>query len=276
MTANNQSKTQSKLKLVILDIAGTTLDYGSHAPTTAFVEVFKQREIQVSPDQVRAFMGRQKRDTIRLVAGLQPLAEQWQRVYRRPVSETDIDELYAAFVPALLEILPAHCELIPGVLEIVGALRARGMALANTTGYFEEAMGVCLENAARQGYSPDLAICATQVRAGRPAPWMIYRVMEGLDVYPPQAVVKIGDTVVDIQAGLNAGAWSLGVAKGGSLTGLTQAEFQALDSQSQQAKLESARRTLLDSGAHYVLDSMDDLSPVLDEIEERLARGEKP
>jgi phosphonoacetaldehyde hydrolase len=264
------------LQLVILDFAGTTLDFGSYAPTTAFVEIFSQRGIQVQRDQVRPFMGRQKRDTIRLVAGLAPVREQWERVYNRPITAEDIDALYAAFIPALLKILPQHCTLLPGILEAADALRARGLKLANTTGYFEEAMQVCLQNAAVQGYTPDLAVCATQVKAGRPAPWMIYQVMQALDVYPPESVVKIGDTVVDIQAGLNAGAWSLGVVTGSSLAGLTQPEFDALDRSSRQAHLDTARSILSESGAHYVLETASDLLPVLDEIEGRLALGEKP
>ena len=63
--------------------------------------------------------------------------------------------------------------------------------------------------------------------AGRPAPWMIFRCMEALNVYPPAAVVKVGDTVIDIEDGLNAGAWSVGVVDSSNEMSLTAAELAA-------------------------------------------------
>ena len=45
--------------------------------------------------------------------------------------------------------------------------------------------------------------------------------MRRLNVYPPSAVVNVGDTVVDIQEGKNAGAWSIGILTSSNLLGLT-------------------------------------------------------
>ena len=42
---------------------------------------------------------------------------------------------------------------------------------------------------------------------------MIYLNMVRLDVYPAQAVVKVDDTTSGITAGLNAGCWTVGIAK---------------------------------------------------------------
>ena len=51
------------------------------------------------------------------------------------------------------------------------------------------------------------------VKTGRPTPSMIYLNMVNMDVYPAQAVVKVDDTTSGITAGLNAGCWTVGVAK---------------------------------------------------------------
>ena len=51
------------------------------------------------------------------------------------------------------------------------------------------------------------------VKTGRPTPSMIYLNMVNMDVYPAQAVVKVDDTTSGIVAGLNAGCWTVGVAK---------------------------------------------------------------
>ena len=49
---------------------------------------------------------------------------------------------------------------------------------------------------------------------GRPDPRMIHDAMQRLSITDARQVVKIGDTVVDIQEGRNAGVWTLAVLTG--------------------------------------------------------------
>ena len=95
-------------------------------------------------------------------------------------------------------------------------------------------------------------------------------------VYPPEAVVKVGDTKPDIAEGLNAGVWTIGLAKTGNEMGLNLDEINALDADTLARKLARARDELARSGAHYVVDSIADVVPIVDEINARLARGERP
>jgi phosphonoacetaldehyde hydrolase len=95
-------------------------------------------------------------------------------------------------------------------------------------------------------------------------------------VCPPEAVVKVGDTRPDIAAGLNAGVWSIGVAKTGNEVGLNEKELNALPADVMTRKLAVARDTLAKEGAHYVLDTIADLRVALDDIERRLRAGERP
>jgi phosphonoacetaldehyde hydrolase len=88
--------------------------------------------------------------------------------------------------------------------------------------------------------------------------------------------VKIGDTSVDIGEGLNGGMWSVGVAVTGNEVGLTVAEYAALPAEERRRLAQVATDRLLAAGAHYVVDSLVDVIPVLDSIEARLAAGEKP
>jgi phosphonoacetaldehyde hydrolase len=70
---------------------------------------------------------------------------------------------------------------------------------------------------------------------------MIYEITVRLQVYPLAAIAKIGDTPSDIQEGLNAGVWSIGVAETGNVNGLAYPEFQALPASQQQTRLAAAR-----------------------------------
>jgi phosphonoacetaldehyde hydrolase len=150
------------------------------------------------------------------------------------------------------------------------------MAIASTTGYPREVMDVVLRVAKEQGYEPDVTVCAGDTPAGRPGPFMALQALIKLSISPVEAVVKIGDTVVDIEEGLNGGMWSVGVAVTGNEVGLSAAEYAALPTDKQRRLAAVASEKLAAAGAHYVVDSLAEVIPVLDLIEVRLAAGEKP
>jgi len=265
-----------KIGLVVFDLAGTTVDYGSIAPVAAFVEGFKMMQIPITLTQARVPMGMEKRAHIRAVAAQQDVAARWQQVHGRAVTEADIDAMYEVFTPLLLDVLPQHCDLIPGVLEAIAWLDQRGIPFATTTGYFKQAAEMVLDKVSGLGFFPHASVCATEVPEGRPAPWMIYRCMEILDVYPPQRVVNVGDTAVDVASGRNAGVWSIGVAASGNELGMSHDEIRRLDGPLLLQRLKQARQALMAAGAHYVVDTVADLPDLIPKIEQRLAAGERP
>ncbi|MBI5287567.1 MAG: phosphonoacetaldehyde hydrolase, partial [Chloroflexi bacterium] len=89
-------------------------------------------------------------------------------------------------------------------------------------------------------------------------------------------VLKVGDTVPDIGEGLNAGCWSAGVVATGSDLGLSDAEFSALAADERSVRMDAVRDRLLDAGAHDVVDSIRDVPRLVEEIDARLAAGERP
>ena len=97
-----------------------------------------------------------------------------------------------------------------------------------------------------------------------------------LGVYPMESIVKIGDTAPDVAEGLNAGMWTIAVAKTGNEMGLSLAEVEGLAEDECESRLARARARLTESGAHYVVDSIGDILPCLDDINDRLARKERP
>ncbi|MFP6768115.1 MAG: HAD hydrolase-like protein, partial [Planctomycetaceae bacterium] len=100
---------------------------------------------------------------------------------------------------------------------------------------------------------------------GRPAPWMIFRNMEQLEIFPPTAVLKIGDTRPDILAGLNAGVRTLGISETGSEVGLSVADFESLSDSDQQQAITRAEKVLEAAGAEAVLRRVADLPQWLDD-----------
>ena len=88
--------------------------------------------------------------------------------------------------------------------------------------------------------------------------------------------MKIGDTVPDIEEGLAAGVWSIGVTHSGSDVGCTVAEFAALTPAERQTRVDRARQRLVSAGAHLVVDSVADMPNLIPTINSWLAKGERP
>lgn len=264
------------LRAVIFDWAGTIVDYGCFAPVAVFVEIFGQRGIEISIAQARAPMGLEKRDHIRAILQIPEVAAAWLAIHGKPWTEADIDALYHDSVTAQTATVVEYADLIPGALETVHRCRERSLQIGTTTGYSRAVMAALLPAAAARGYAPDSTVCPSDVPAGRPAPWMLYQNAINLQVYPFAAVVKVGDTLPDIEEALNAGAWAVAVSQTGNALGLTRAEAEALDPAALVERLAPIEATLYEAGAHAVIRSVAELPTVLDAIEERLRAGEGP
>jgi len=276
MTYTYARRYRDPLKAVILDWAGTTLDYGCCAPAVVFTEVFKRQGVEISMEEARAPMGAHKKVHIRRISEDPNVAARWEKTHGRLPTEEDVVAMFEAFVPLQLNCLADYAELIPGTLDFVAAARKRGLKIGSTTGYTVEMMQLIGQEAAQRGYEPDHSVSAAEVPEGRPAPWMCLENAKHLGVYPLEAIVKVDDTVPGIEEGINAGMWTVGLAKSGNEIGLTEREIELLPADEFERRLSRAYTRMQRAGADYVIDGIWDLLPCLDDIDARLARGERP
>jgi len=265
-----------KLEMVVMDWAGTAVDFGSVAPIAALETAFAARGITVSRPLLRLSMGLAKRDHIREVLAIPEIAAQWLARFGAPSTEDDVATLYADFTPRMMGEIAASAVLIPGVAEFAQAIRARGLRHGATTGYTRPMLETLIAPAAAQGYAPEISLCPEDVGGGRPHPWMCLKLAIDLRVSALAAAVKIGDTPSDIAEGLNAGMWTIGLTASGNEVGLSRAEWLALSTPEQDELRGIAAARLLAAGAQYVADSAADTLPILNEIDARLARGDRP
>jgi phosphonoacetaldehyde hydrolase len=264
------------LKAVIFDWAGTVVDHGSLAPMGAFVETFAQFGIDLSIDEARGPMGMAKRPHVAALMALPRVRQAWAARTGREPGEGDIDAVYEVFVPKNTAVAAEYSQVIPGVADTVAALRRDGLKIGSTTGYTRAIMAEILPGAAAQGFVPDSLVCTGDTPEGRPTPFMIYRSLLDLGVWPASSAIKVDDTEVGIAEGLNGGTWTVGVAVSGNVFGLSLADTRALPPADLARRRAHAANRLAAAGAHYVIDSVADLLPVVHAIEGRLARGERP
>lgn len=265
-----------KLAAVVFDWAGTVVDFGSHAPMGAFVQLFAAFDVAITIDEARVPMGLPKWDHIQALGRLPRVDAAWQARHGRAMSDADVDALYERFTPMNQAAIPAHAELVPGVPALMRELRGRGLKIGSTTGYNREIMAVLAPLAARQGFEPDNLVCSGDVPENRPSPLGMYRCFLDLAVWPPQRVVKVDDTLPGLMEGRHAGCWTVAVLASGNEVGLTLPQWQALDDPQRAARRETARRRLEGARPDYTIDTVAELPAVLDDIERRLAAAGAP
>ncbi|HIU48786.1 MAG TPA: phosphonoacetaldehyde hydrolase [Candidatus Avimonoglobus intestinipullorum] len=268
-------KNPLKIQMVVFDWAGTTVDYASSAPSTVFDRVFTAAGIHLTKEEINRPMGMEKKAHIRALLSCASGNRQWLQIHGAPWTEQDVEHLYQTFEKTLYQVVAEYSAPIPGVVETVAALRERGLKIGSTTGYTAQMMEQVIPRAKAMGYQADAVVTPDVTGAGRPTPFMLFECMRQLDVYPPRAVVKVGDTVVDMLEGKNAGAWSVGVLTGSNLLGLSQEEYEQMDSEA----LESRKRETADvyrkAGADIVIDSIRDLPDAIDKLNRQMEKMEE-
>jgi len=237
----------SRIDAVILDWAGTTVDYGCFAPVNAFIAAFEAFGIKVGVKETRAPMGLPKRKHI------EKMLENMECSY----TQEDVDKIYERFEPALFEVLAKHTDPLPGVIEAVDHIRKMGIKIGSTTGYTKAMMDVVVPAAKEKGYAPNCIVCPDDTDGlGRPYPYMIWRNLEKLSILSIHNTLKIGDTEVDMQEGKNAGCLCVGVLKGSSMLALLGNE-------------EISRKKYIEAGADYVIEDISALPALIESLNQK-------
>ncbi|MEO0636123.1 MAG: phosphonoacetaldehyde hydrolase [Pseudomonadota bacterium] len=254
----------TKYRAAIFDWAGTMVDFGSFAPMAAFVEVFGRFGVEVSEADARAPMGMAKIDHIRAMLAAPQTAQKWHDGHGRAWGEADVQSIYDVFVPLNEDVAARHATLVPGAKEAIDHLRSLGLKIGSTTGYTRSIMDRILPVAAAQGYSPDNLVCSDDGFEGRPSPLGMYKCFVDLGVYPPEAVIKVDDTVPGIQEGKAAGCLTIGVALSGNYVARTPEQLAAMSTTDVSSLRDAAAQKLLAAGADAVIDTVSDLPAFLE------------
>ncbi|AQR61799.1 phosphonoacetaldehyde hydrolase [Brevundimonas sp. LM2] len=266
----------SSIKAVIFDWAGTMIDFGSVAPVLAMRQAFAAEGVAVTDAEIRAHMGRAKRDHVAQILGDARVQAAWTTSQGAASTDADIDRLHDALEPLMFAAAASCADLIDGAADLAHDLRARGVKIGSTTGYTRTMMQAILPRAADQGYALDAVVCAGETLEGRPSPLMVWKALVEMGVWPARACVKVDDAEVGMGEGREAGCWTVGIAASGNGVGLTPTDLAALAPAERSSRVARAQESLLAAGAHAVVETVADLPAVLAEIERRIAAGETP
>lgn len=258
------------VKAVVLDWAGTMVDFGCMAPVKALIEVFRAEGVEITAEEARRDMGRAKLDHLRALFAYPEIAARWVEAKGAEAGEDDIQRVYAALGPAMTLAAARASRLIPGAAAAVAEIKGMGVRIGSGTGYTREMMAPILASAAEQGYEPELVVCAGETPSGRPAPLMTWKALIALDAWPARACVKVDDAPVGIEEGKLAGCWTVGLSASGNGVGLDLAAFQALTEPERRQRIARSAAELEAAGADYVVDDISHLPSIVRDIARRI------
>jgi phosphonoacetaldehyde hydrolase len=269
---------RGKVKGIVLDWSGTTADAYVLAPAVVFVEVFKKHGVEISMAEARGPMGLRKDLHIKELTLVPEIAARWKGVHGSYPDQGSVDAMFADFVPMQLACLREYTALLPHVAEVTQAFQKDGIKIGSSTGFVRSMVDILEVDAKKQGYTPDASVAGDEVEHGaRPKPFMVYRNLDLMDIHPIQSVVKVDDTVSGVGEALEAGCWGVGIARYSNYMDIdSMAHYESLSEAEIARRLTLTREILRKAGAHYVIDTFDQLPEVIADVNARLARGERP
>ena len=269
---------RGRVKRLVLDWSGTTADAYVLAPAVVFVEVFSKQNVEISMTEARGPMGLRKDLHIKALTEVPEIKERWKGVHGKYPDQSDVDRMFEDFVPMQLDCLRKYTTLLPHVAELTQKFQKDGIRIGSSTGFVRSMVDILEEDAKKQGYTPDVSVAGDEVVNGaRPKPFMVYRNLDLMDVHPIQSVVKVDDTISGVGEALEAGCWGVGMARYSNYMDINSLEeAESIPDQEIQRRLANTREILQKAGAHYVIDTFDELPQVVEDVNQRLSRGERP
>ncbi|KQO31035.1 HAD family phosphatase [Pseudomonas chengduensis] len=171
----------------------------------------------------------------------------------------------------LSEVAGEHAELTPGAAQLLQTLHADGTPCA----WLDDLPADASLRLAEALPTPIEAVLARQARPW-PAPDSCWQALSQLDVERLDGCVVVSGNPLLLQAGLNAGCWTIGLAACGPLCGYALADWQALGASDQEHLRAEATLQLYRLGVHSVVDHLGEIEASLDDIGVRRSKGEKP
>jgi len=195
------------IRMVVFDMAGTTVDENNVVYKT-LQKVINEAGFNFSLDQVLSEgAGKEKLQAIKDII----ISEKFVP------DDSTANKIYNSFVDELATAYNSFkLKPQPGAEELFAALRNKNILVVLNTGYNKAtAISILQQLGWKVGKQIDGLITASDVTDNRPNPAMILLAMEKFNIKTAGEVAKVGDSIIDIEEGKNAGCGlSIGITTG--------------------------------------------------------------
>jgi len=185
------------IQLIVFDMAGTTINENNVVYKT-LQKTINKFGYNFSLEKVLSHgAGKEKHQAIKDIIASQPS------------TKNDEEESLSIFndFSELLKQTYENLEVttFPETELVFKKLKESGIKIALNTGYNRKtALQLLSKLNWKEGKQYDALITASDVEEGRPAADMIYKAMELFNISEARNVVKVGDSIIDIEEGKNA------------------------------------------------------------------------
>lgn len=180
-------------------------------------------------------------------------------------------EQLQALLQTLSEVASEHAELAPGAGPLLDTLASKDIPCA----WLDNLPADACTRLAEALPGSIMPVLPRQARAW-PAPDSCWQALSQLGVERLDGCILVSGNPLLLQAGLNAGCWTIGLAASGALCGHAPADWQALANNEQERLRTEATLQLYRLGVHSVVDHLGEIDASLEDIGLRRSKGEKP
>ena len=268
------------IKACIFDLSGTIIDRYSITPLLSLQKAFIKRGVKVDGNIIRKDMGIAKREHIHKLLNNKTIQNDWLK--NNKLNGITKEELYKDFKKIQKIETIERMKQIPEVLNCYRYLRDNNISIGVTTGFDKKQTELVKSLLETNNIYLDSYVSSTCLKSqkGRPEPFMIFKNMENLDINYSRQIIKIDDTVSGIKEGLNADCITVGVARWSTYMNInSRKEMLELDNtiinnyhvyvknrELLEKKLRYSKEVLKESGAHYVIETLDELPKIVEHI----------
>ena len=195
------------IKMVVFDMAGTTINENNVVYKT-LQKAINEAGFNFTLSQVlEQGAGKEKLQAIKSI--LSAFAQKDDDIMAHNIYQRFITYLSIAY--ATQEILPQD-----NAVKLFKALKKKNILVTLNTGYnAATAQSLIKKLGWKKGADFDCIVTATDVKNNRPEPDMILLAMKQFNITNGQEVIKVGDSIIDIEEGKNAGCrLTIGITTG--------------------------------------------------------------
>jgi len=270
------------IKACIFDLGGTIVDRYSLTSILSLQRAFTNKYINVPSTLIRKDIGLNTIDHINQILEDNSIQNQWYNKHLDYIDDKVTQDIFNNYSEILeIETHNNNMKIIPQVKKCIQYLKENNISTGVMTGYDKYHMDnikLLLEN--KNIYLDNYVSSTILDKSGIPENHMIYENLDKLNIEDSKTIIKIGDTVTGIQEGLNAGCITVGVYRWSSYMNIESREemlkidniimsdgYNYSDNYYQLVKKMSySKRKLEESGAHYVIQTLEDLPNIIEHI----------
>ena len=267
----------------IFDLGGTLVDKYSLIPKISLKDAFYLKNIIVPKIPLQKYMGMNKLEHIGKILENEITINQWKIKHGRIPNEEDKLEIYDYFNKYMFTNKNKYMEIIPQTHKCLKYLKDKNIKIGITTGFSEPLMNCIIKSFDLEQYIDSKVSSTCLDLPGRPEPHMIEYNMKDMGINNPKSILKIDDTLIGIQEGINAKCLTVGVSRWSTNMDIETIEESHLMNKLNKVdeinnfkdyynynilkeKIVKSTETLKNSEADYVIRTLEDLPEIIQNI----------